>query len=52
MRVAISADCFSAYTSGFPVRGMTLALIKGSPEVEFVLLYTRRNRPVSLRSFY
>lgn len=52
MRVAISADCFSAYTSGFPVRGMTLALIKGSPEVEFVLLYTRRNHPVSLRSFY
>ena len=52
MKVAISADCFSAYTSGFPVRGMTLALIKGNPDVKFVLLYTKRSRPDALKYFY
>lgn len=52
MKIAISADCFSAYTSGFPVRGMTLALIKGNPDVSFVLLYTKRSRPDSLKYFY
>lgn len=52
MKIAISADCFSAFTSGFPVRGMTLALIKGNPDVRFVLLYTRRAVPASLSRFY
>ena len=52
MKIAISADCFSAYTSGFPVRGMTLALIKGNPDVSFVLLYTKRNHPEALTYFY
>ena len=52
MKIAISADCFSAYTSGFPVRGMTLALIKNNPDVKFVLLYTRRGHPASLDYFF
>lgn len=52
MKIAISADCFAAYTSGFPVRGMTLALIKGNPDVKFILLYTKRNRPDGLKYFY
>lgn len=52
MKITISADCFSAYTSGFPVRGMTLALIKGNPAVKFILLYTRRSRPDRLASFF
>lgn len=52
MKVAISADCFSAYTSGFPVRGMTLALIKGNPDVSFVLLYTKRSHSDALKYFY
>lgn len=52
MKIAISADCFSAYTSGFPVRGMVLALIKGNPDVKFILLYTKRDRPDSLKYFY
>ena len=52
MKIAISADCFSAYTSGFPVRGMALALIKGNPDVSFVLLYTKRSRPEGLKYFY
>lgn len=52
MKIAISADCFSSYTSGFPVRGMSLALIKGNPEVSFVLLYTKRSRLDSLKYFY
>lgn len=52
MKIAISADCFSAYTSGFPVRGMVLSLIKNNPDVKFVLLYTKRSHPESLRYFY
>lgn len=52
MKITISADCFSAYTSGFPVRGMTLALIKNNPDVKFVLLYTKRSCPTSLEYFF
>ena len=52
MKIAISADCFSSYTSGFPVRGMMLALIKNNPDVRFLLLYTRREQASKLKKFY
>ena len=52
MKIAISADCFSSYTSGFPVRGMMLALIKIRPQDQFVLFYSQRLLPDSLNSFY
>lgn len=52
MKIAVSADCFSAFTSGFPVRGMTLALIKNYPMVNFVLWYTKRDWPERLSEFY
>lgn len=52
MKIAISANCFSAFTSGFPVRGMTLELIKMNPEVKFQLYYSRRERPRQLAAFY
>jgi glycosyltransferase involved in cell wall biosynthesis len=52
MKIAISADCFNAYTSGFPVRGMTLELIKNRKQDHFVLFYTKRELPQQLKSFY
>lgn len=52
MKIAVSADCFSSFTSGFPVRGMTMALIKGYPEINFRLYYTRQDRPEALIDFY
>lgn len=52
MKIAISADCFSAFTSGYPVRGMCLALIRNNPDITFVLYYTRRKRPEVLEDFY
>ncbi|WP_262148716.1 glycosyltransferase family 4 protein [Chryseobacterium foetidum] len=52
MKIAVSGDCFSAFTSGFPVRGMMLALVKLRKEDKFVFFY--RNIPKSplLQSFY
>jgi glycosyltransferase involved in cell wall biosynthesis len=52
MRIAVSADCFSAFTSGFPVRGMTLALIQSRPNDSFVLFYTSRPWSQNLMPFY
>lgn len=52
MKIAISANCFASYTSGFPVRGMTLSLIKSNPEITFQLYYSRRPFPNQLCSFY
>ena len=52
MKIAVSADCFAAYTSGFPVRGMTLELIRQNPFVHFQLYYTKRERPRVLEKFY
>lgn len=52
MIIAVSADCFASYTSGFPVRGMTLELIRQNPKVSFQLYYTRREWPKTLESFY
>lgn len=52
MKIAISANCFSAFTSGFPVRGMTLELIRMNPDVKFQLYYSRRERPKQLTEFY
>jgi glycosyltransferase involved in cell wall biosynthesis len=52
MKIAVSADCFSTFTSGFPVRGMMLELIKMRPKDLFVLFYTKRSTPVQLDDFY
>lgn len=52
MKIAVSADCFAAYTSGFPVRGMMLELIRQNPNVHFQLYYTNRERPKELKNFY
>ena len=52
MKIAVSADCFSSFTSGFPVRGMMLNLIKIRKEDKFVLFYTKRETPSRLDAFY
>lgn len=52
MKIAVSADCFSAFTSGFPVRGMMLELIKLRKNDIFVLFYTKRSVPDLLKDFY
>lgn len=52
MKIAVSADCFASFTSGFPVRGMMLELIKQNPNVKFQLYYTKRERPRELEKFY
>lgn len=52
MKIAVSADCFSSFTSGFPVRGMMLNLIKERVNDQFVLFYTNRSIPCSLLDFY
>lgn len=52
MKIAVSADCFSAFTSGFPVRGMMLELIRMRRDDAFVLFYTKRPTPKALSSFY
>lgn len=52
MKIAVEADCFAAFTSGFPVRGMMLELIRQNPEIEFQLYYTKRERPSVLQNFY
>ncbi len=52
MKIALSADCFSAFTSGHPVRGMALELIKMRPQDKFVLFYVRRKLPEMLSDFY
>ena len=52
MKIAVSADCFASFTSGFPVRGMMLELIKLNPEIQFQLYYTLRPWPENLADFY
>lgn len=52
MKIAVSADCFASYTSGFPVRGMMYELIRRNPDINFQLYYTRRNWSAELREFY
>ncbi len=52
MKIAVSADCFASFTSGFPVRGMTLELIRNNPDVQFILLYSDREKPKALKEFY
>lgn len=52
MKIAVSADCFSTFTSGFPVRGMFLELVRMRREDTFVLFYSRRPTPDSLKYFY
>lgn len=52
MKIAVSADCFASFTSGFPVRGMMLALIKRNRDIRFQLYYTKRDWPEELEEFY
>lgn len=52
MKIAVSADCFSSFTSGFPVRGMMLNLIQMRKQDTFVLYYTKRETPKILSCFY
>ena len=52
MNILISGDSFSSFTSGFPVRGMILQLVKMRPCDEFHIYYTRRDTPKTLSSFY
>ncbi|WP_446773579.1 glycosyltransferase family 4 protein [Macellibacteroides fermentans] len=52
MNIIVSADSFSSFTSGFPVRGMMLELIKMRSNDTFHLYYTKRNIPNSLTYFY
>ena len=52
MKIAVSGDCFASFTSGFPVRGMMLKLIKNNPDWKFVLYYTSRPWPEKLKNFY
>lgn len=52
MKIAVSADCFAAFTSGFPVRGMMLELIRQNPDISFHLYYTKRQWPKPLQDFY
>lgn len=52
MKIIVSADCFSSFTSGFPVRGMMLQLIKKRSNDTFVLYYTNRPTPTKLDGFY
>lgn len=52
MKIAVSADCFASFTSGFPVRGMMLELIKQNQDISFQLYYTKREWPSNLLDFY
>lgn len=52
MKIAISADCLNVFTSGFPVRGMLLEIIKQRKNDTFVLFYTNRPIPSKLADYY
>ena len=52
MKIAVSADCFASFTSGFPVRGMMMELIKNNPNWQFQLYYTPRPWSENLIDFY
>lgn len=52
MKIAISGDCLSVFTSAYPVRGMLCELIKMRKEDLFVIFYTKREKPNVLKSFF
>ena len=52
MRIAVSADSFSSFTSGFPVRGMMLSLIQMRQNDSFVLYYSSVPSDSRLADFY
>ena len=52
MKIAISGDCLSVFTSAYPVRGMLLELIKQRQDDLFIIFYTQRPRPKMLKSFF
>ena len=52
MKIAISGDCLSVFTSAYPVRGMLLELIQMRKDDLFVIFYTMREKPKQLNSFF
>lgn len=52
LKIAISGDCLSVFTSAYPVRGMLLELIRQRKNDLFVIFYTKRARPNTLNSFF
>lgn len=52
MKIAISGDCLSVFTSAYPVRGMLLELIQMRKDDIFVIFYTIREKPKKLNSFF
>ena len=52
MKIAISGDCLNVFTSAYPVRGMLLELIKIRKNDLFVIFYTKRPKPESLKPFF
>ena len=52
MKIAVSADCLHVFTSGYPVRGMMLELIRKRKEDRFVLFYVKRDINPELRPFF
>ena len=52
MKIAISGDRLSVFTSAYPVRGMLLELIKQRQDDLFIIFYTQRPRPKMLKSFF
>ena len=52
MKIAVSGDCLSVFTSAYPVRGMLLELVKMRKDDTFVIFYTERARPKALDAFF
>lgn len=52
MKIAVSGDCLSVFTSAYPVRGMLLELIKLRKDDTFIIFYTRRPKPQVLAPFF
>lgn len=52
MKIAISGDAFEVFTSGFPVRGMFIELLKLRRKDTFVVYYSRKCNNEFLSSYY
>lgn len=52
MKIAVSGDCLSVFTSAYPVRGMLLELIKLRYDDLFVIYYTKRAKPKTLATYF
>lgn len=52
MKIAVSTDCFNVFTSGYPVRGMMLELVKRRKNDQFVFFYIKRTPNPELLPFF